>query len=159
MLFALALLLISLIVAAVVLASILVIGMRSGTPTILRTVRAINRRYLNPRQMATAGRAGSAVSVIRHVGRVSGARHETPVTAHPIDGGFAIYLPYGRTADWTKNVLAAGRAEIVHDGRTHAVEGPEIVPAEAAGVDLGAGENLARRIFGVSEALTLRRSP
>jgi hypothetical protein len=52
------------------------------------------------------------------------------VGAQPTDDGFVIALTYGLQADWTKNVLAAGSATIVHDGAEHPVVAPEVLPVD-----------------------------
>lgn len=139
------------------LAAAFVVGMRRKSPALLRTVRRMNRAVFNPDQMKTAGTPGAYASVIRHVGRSSGRRYETPVGAAPTDDGFAIALPYGTQPDWLRNVLAAGSATLVHEGATYEVDQPEVVAL--AEVD-EAFEPKARRthqLFGIDEALRLHR--
>ncbi|MGZ4612806.1 MAG: hypothetical protein ACXV1K_06490 [Kineosporiaceae bacterium] len=50
--------------------------------------------------MRTAGSPGAYASVVRHVGRTSGRRYETPVVPVATDGGFVVPLPYGPGTDW-----------------------------------------------------------
>lgn len=147
----------ALVVAGGALATAFIVGMRRKSPPLLRTVRRVNRKVFNPEQMKTAGTPGAYASVIRHVGRSSGRRYETPVGAAETDDGFVIALPYGTQPDWLKNVLAAGSATIVHEGGTHEVDEPEVVPL--ADVE-EAFEPKARRslkLFKIDEALRLRR--
>ena len=49
----------------------------------------------------------------------------------PVEGGFAIPLPYGDEVDWLRNVLAAGEATVVLDGVRHRVTQPVVVPSDA----------------------------
>jgi hypothetical protein len=72
--------------------------------------------------------------------------------------GFVIALPYGAGTDWVKNVLAAGSATLVHDGRTYAVERPHVVPLAAVAEDFGSRERRFLRVFGVQECLRLSRA-
>lgn len=88
-----------------------------------RLSRAVGRS-----QRETAGRVGAGASLIHHVGRRSGAAHVTPIGATPVEGGFEIALPYGRTADWLRNVLAAGGGRLDHEGESFEVTDPEVVP-------------------------------
>lgn len=142
-----------------VLLTVLVVfglGMRLQWPLVLRTVRRMNRRFINPRQLRSAGSPGAAASVVRHRGRRSGTTYETPVGAVPTDEGFVIALPYGTTADWVKNVLAGGSATIVHEGATHEVEHPVVVPLPQVLDVFPAGEQRTLRVFGVRNCLRLR---
>jgi hypothetical protein len=104
------------------------LAMRAKYPPLLTGIRKMNRAATNPRQMGTAGQPGAYASIVRHVGRNSGTPYETPVQALPTDDGFVIPLPHSDTADWMKNVLAAGTAIIVNEGADHTVDRPEIVP-------------------------------
>jgi deazaflavin-dependent oxidoreductase (nitroreductase family) len=72
--------------------------------------------------------------VIRHTGRTTARTYETPVWAVPTEDGFVIAIVYGSRTEWVKNVLASGRATLVHRGETYPVEQPEIVPRESARV-------------------------
>ena len=105
-----------------------VFGMRARSPVVLRAVRRFNRRFMNPRQMKTAGTPGAYAGVIRHVGRRSGRVYETPVGPFATDDGVVIALPYGTSSDWVRNVLAAGSATLVTEGQTYELDELEIVP-------------------------------
>lgn len=72
--------------------------------------------------------------------------------------GFVIALPYGAGTDWVKNVLAAGSATLVHEGKTYTLEKPEVVPIAAAAADFGPRERRLLRLFGVQECLSLYRA-
>ena len=48
------------------------LGMRGKWRFVQNGVRRMNRRFMNPRQLRTAGSPGAYAGVIHHVGRVSG---------------------------------------------------------------------------------------
>jgi deazaflavin-dependent oxidoreductase (nitroreductase family) len=140
-----------------VAATVMVLGMRTGSPPVVDAVRRFNQRVGNPKQMKSAGTPGAYAGVIHHVGRSSGRAYETPVGPTATDDGFLIMLPYGTRADWVKNVLARGSATLVHEGVTHQVENPELVPTASVLHHLSSGDQRAARLFGVSQCLRLRR--
>ena len=143
---------------AVVLLSVLVVGMRWKLPPVIDAVRRMNRSLTNPRVMRTAGSTGTHTSVIRHTGRTSGRIYETPVDVIATGDGFLIALPYGTRADWVRNVLAAGSATIVSQGDSVDVGAPIIAAtAEVAG-QLPARTLRTLHLFGVTECLHLQRS-
>jgi deazaflavin-dependent oxidoreductase (nitroreductase family) len=153
-------LLIPLGVVLAALALVLVVfllGMRAKSPFVLTAVRSFNRRFMNPRQLRTAGKPGAYAGVIRHVGRRSGAAYETPVGPYATDGGFVITLPYGASSDWVKNVLAAGSATLVTEGETYDVDQPEVVPLADVVEAVPEKERRSLRIFRVEHALRVRR--
>ncbi len=86
--------------------------------------------------------------MIRHVGRRSGDLHETPIVAEPTADGFVIAVPYGRTADWVANVLAAGAATIVREGEVVDVDRPELVSMASVERSFGEADRRAHRRFG-----------
>lgn len=143
------------LVAAVLVAQVLTLRTRwdPGVTAIRRLNRIMNRR-----QMKTAGRPGAAAAVIRHVGRKSGSRYETPVGVVESDDGFVVALPYGTSPDWLKNVMAAGSAEVVYEGRTFEVDRPEIVSSRGIVAYSGPVDRLLQVLYGVDQALRLRRA-
>lgn len=144
--------------SAVVLLSVLVVGMRWKLRPVTDAVRRMNRSLTNPRVMRTAGSTGTNTSVIRHTGRTSGRTYQTPVDVITTGDGFLIALPYGTRADWLRNVLAAGSATIVSQGDSVDVGAPIIAAtAEVAG-QLPARTLRTLRLFGVTECLHLQRS-
>ena len=146
----------ALVVGAGACFAALVVGMRTKSPRLLGVVRRFNRTVTNRLQRATAGRPGAYASVVRHRGRTSGRPYETPVVPFAIDGGFVIPLPYGADADWARNVLAHASGELVTDGRTYALDRPEVVPTEAVGDVFPPGERRTHRWFGVTQCLRVR---
>jgi deazaflavin-dependent oxidoreductase (nitroreductase family) len=146
-----------LVLAVVALAVAFVVGMRTKTPLVLDAVRRTNRRFVNPRQLASAGTPGAYAGIIRHTGRRSGTAFETPVTPVPTPDGFVIALPYGTRADWLQNVLASGRATLVTEGRTWDVDRPEVVPTTAVEQHFPEKERRNLRFLRVDRCLVLRR--
>jgi deazaflavin-dependent oxidoreductase (nitroreductase family) len=95
--------------------------------------------------------------IVTHQGRRSGRRYRTPVNVYRRPGGFALALVYGR-GDWVRNVLAAGRAEILTRGRTHAVVNPRIVE-DRDHPDLPAPVRQILRRIDVREVLLVDEEP
>ncbi len=147
----------ALVAGLILLLLAFVFGMRAKSPVVLRAVRRFNRRFMNPRQMKTAGTPGAYAGVIRHVGRRSGRVYETPVGPFATDDGFVIALPYGTSSDWVKNVLAAGSATLITEGETYEVDDPEIVPLSDVVDVLPSKERRNLRLFRVEQALRARR--
>jgi deazaflavin-dependent oxidoreductase (nitroreductase family) len=112
---------------------------------------------MRPLALRSAGKEGSSTSVVRHVGRQSGRAYETPVIAVQHDDSFVIALPYGQRTDWLKNVLGAGSAVIVSNGRTYEVERPEVIPMAEATAYFRPREQRMHRQFHVNSALQVRQ--
>ena len=91
-----------------------------------RSVGRFNRLVTNHLSRPVAGHL-PGLGVVVHVGRRSGRHYRTPVNVFRRPGGYAIALTYGAGAQWTRNVLAAGNAEIATRGRAHRVTNPRIV--------------------------------
>src|SRR5512143_1747052 len=104
-----------------------VLGWRAKSPLVLGPIIAFSKRFMNPQQMRTAGTPGAYAGIIRHRGRVSGTAYDTPVCIVPDGDAFLVALPYGSRAQWLRNVLAAGTATVVHEGRTYRVDAPRLV--------------------------------
>jgi deazaflavin-dependent oxidoreductase (nitroreductase family) len=147
-----------LVLAVAAIAALFLLGMRGKWPFVLDTVRRMNRRVINPRQLRTAGTPGADAAIISHTGRVTGREFQTPVGAEPTDDGFVIALPYGSRADWVRNVLASGHATIRRDGVDHEVERPELVPTSAMRAWFSAADLRTFRLMRVDQCLRLRRA-
>lgn len=136
----------------------LVVSFRTRFEPVRWAIRRMNRRFVNPRQLRTAGQSGAWASVVRHVGRTSGTLYRTPVVPVEVDDGFIVALPYGPGADWVQNVLAAGAAELEHQGATVAVARPELLPLSEANPHFPAKDQRTQRLYGVDDFLLLRPS-
>lgn len=132
------------------------VGMRNKDSVVVAAQRKVNKAILNPNMLKSAGTPGAYASIVRHTGRTSGKSYATPVGAVPTDDGFIIALVYGRRSDWARNVLAAGSAQIVHEGREFAVAEPVLIPLDDAAAWLPESELRPLRAFGVQECLHVR---
>jgi deazaflavin-dependent oxidoreductase (nitroreductase family) len=146
-----------LVLALSAIAIIYVLGIRSKSSTVRNAARRFHRAAGNPLQMRSAGTPGTYASVIRHQGRTTGRTYETPVWAMPTEDGFVIAIVYGSRTDWLKNVLASGTAAIVHEGDTHPVDQPEIVPMDSARAYFPATIQRTHRLVRVDGCLRVRR--
>lgn len=145
------------LVALVVVAlTFQVVSLRTGWAPGVKAVRRFTR-LMNPRQMKTAGQPGAYAAVIRHMGRRSGRRYETPVGVVETDRGLVVALPYGTSPDWLKNVMAAGSAELVFEGETFRVSDPTVVPAGETGAVASPVDRFLEQLYGVDQALVLSR--
>jgi deazaflavin-dependent oxidoreductase (nitroreductase family) len=141
----------------VVLGAVFVVGMRARSKLVINGVRRMTH-LTNRFPMKTAGVGDAYASVVGHVGRNSGKSYRTPVRAVATNDGFVIALPYGSTSDWVKNVLANGKATIEYAGDTYAVDQPRIVPLATTETLFSRRDQQAHQLFGVREALTVRRT-
>ena len=148
---------VGLVLVLVAIGIVFMVGMRTKSPVVQHAVRRFNRAFTNPRAMKKAGTPGAYASIVRHVGRTSGRRYETPVETFATDDGFVISLPYGSDTDWLRNVLASGSATIVDEGRKYLVDQPELVPTAVAAPHLPAKEQRNLRLFAVDQCLRVRR--
>ena len=62
--------------------------------------------------------------VIGYQGRRSGTAYRTPINVFQRDGDYIFALTYGPEAQWVKNVLAAGTAQLEQRGRTVTLRDP-----------------------------------
>jgi deazaflavin-dependent oxidoreductase (nitroreductase family) len=147
----------ALVLSVVTFLTLVVVGMRTKSPRVLRFVRRMNRAVSNPIQMRSAGHPGANASIIRHRGRTSGQPYETPVEAETTDDGFIIAMPYGTTTDWLKNLLAAGTATIVHEGETFEVDQPEVRPLASEIAWFPAADQRTLHRFRVEHCVRVRR--
>src|SRR5687768_15428837 len=91
-----------------------------------RWLARFNRRVTNVLGRRVAGWL-PGFAIVDHRARRSGAAYRTPVNAFARPGGYVIALTYGPSADWVKNVLAAGDCELeVERRRVHLVH-PRII--------------------------------
>jgi GNAT superfamily N-acetyltransferase len=147
----------ALLLGLVAIAVVFLLGMRAKSPLVLNPLIRLQRAILNPRQMRSAGTPGAYASVIRHRGRVSGRSFETPVGVVADDDGFLIALVYGSRTQWLQNVLASGSATIVHEGRTYAVDQPEVIPMQTVAARFASGDQQGFRVLRVDQALRVRK--
>lgn len=145
------------VIAFAVIVVVYVVGFRTKNRTILRGVRNVNRVLFNPRQMKSAGTAGAYASVVRHRGRRSGVTYETPVVVREYGDDLVVVLPYGTQADWIKNVLAAGEAQILSDGEEWNVDGVQLIETSDLPDLMMAKDDRLNGLMGITDAVRFRR--
>jgi deazaflavin-dependent oxidoreductase (nitroreductase family) len=96
-----------------------------------RSLARLNKRIFN-RIQGTWAPYLPPWAVIVHKGRTSGRSYRTPVLAGRSGNRLVVVLFYGADTDWVRNVLAAGRAEVIRRGSTSELTNPRIVAAADA---------------------------
>ena len=71
------------------------------------------KHTLNPLVLRLARRGVGPFSLVRHIGRKSGATYETPLILARVPEGFIAELTYGPEVNWYRNLTAAGRGTVV----------------------------------------------
>ncbi|MEV0621353.1 nitroreductase family deazaflavin-dependent oxidoreductase [Nonomuraea sp. NPDC050404] len=110
----------------------------------------VNKRLFNPRALA-----GGKWPVLVHVGRASGTTYRTPLDAHPVAGGYLFILVYGSRSDWVRNVLAAGDARLMIEGREVRLAAPRLVGEEEAFLALPAEVPRPPKLLRITEFLRM----
>ena len=100
---------------------------------------------LNPLTRRLARSSLGPFAIVRHVGRRSGKRYETPIIVAPITDDFVIELTYGPEVDWHKNVVAAGGCTVLWHGQPFVIDTIESLDTE-----------LGRAAFSPPQQLILR---
>jgi deazaflavin-dependent oxidoreductase (nitroreductase family) len=86
-----------------------------------RGVAKFNRRVTN-KVLGRIAPIAPGFAMIEHVGRKSGRTYHTPINLFRTEDGYVAALTYGPSADWVRNVLAAGECYVVLRGkRVHMV--------------------------------------
>ena len=145
------------VLAVGALATAYVLGMRAKSPLVVRPIVAMTKRWINPKQLRTAGTPGAYAGIILHRGRKSGRAYQTPVGVVAADDGFVIALPYGTQAQWVRNVLAARSATLVTEGRTWTVDQAELVPTAGVMEAFGPSDRRMFRLLRTDQCLRLHR--
>lgn len=105
-------------------------------------------RTIDPlaRRAARSGRG--PFSIVRHVGRRSGASYETPVILAEVPQGFVAELTYGQDVAWYRNIVAAGgRCTVLHRGQTITIDRMDPMEAEAGLKAFGAPRSWILRLL------------
>ena len=144
------------VIVLAAIAGAFVVGWRAKSGFVLGPIVALSKRFMNPHQMRTAGQPGAYASIIRHRGRTSGTAYETPVGVVVDGDAYLIALPYGTRAQWLRNVLAAGSAELVHEGATIPVDHPELVPMTTVADHFTSSDQGLFKALRVDQALRLQ---
>ena len=114
-----------------------------------KTVRSrwleLLKHTLNRVTVPLARRGIGPFSLVRHVGRRTGRRYETPLLLAEVPGSLVAELTYGPRVDWYRNVTAAGACDVVHRGRRLRIDRIEDYPTD-----------LGLRAFGFPASMVLR---
>jgi deazaflavin-dependent oxidoreductase (nitroreductase family) len=102
---------------------------------------------LNPLTRRLARSSFGPFSIVRHVGRRSGKRYETPIIVAPVNDGFVIELTYGPDVDWHKNVVAAGGCTLVWHGKEYVIDRIEPVDTQTGRAAFSPPQQFILRLF------------
>lgn len=105
--------------------------MSSKPGRITRAWLSVLKHTLNPLTLRLARSGHGPISLIRHVGRTSGATYETPLIIARVPDGFIAELTYGPQVAWYRNVRKAGHAVVLYKGREYAIDRIEPYPTDA----------------------------
>src|SRR5690349_21003948 len=89
-------------------------------------------RFLNPVTRRIAPWLPGFCTVT-YVGRKSGRTYTIPLNVFRRGGSFVFALTYGADVQWVRNVLAAGRCELVTRGRRFVLVNPRLETDAEAG--------------------------
>lgn len=122
--------------------------------TRLWRAHGIVTRFVNPVTSKVAGWA-PGFGLVTHEGRTSGRTYTTPVNVFRDGDGFRFVLTYGSSANWVRNVLAAGGCRLRTRNRTFRLVEPEIV-TDPGLRPFPAFVRLVGRLVGVTEFVVTR---
>jgi deazaflavin-dependent oxidoreductase (nitroreductase family) len=120
-----------------------------------------------PRWVARANKAGlnrvtkfiapwaPGWAVVVHRGRKSGKTFRTPLWAFRRGDGYVIALTYGSTADWVRNVVAAGGCELETRRRRYQVSNPRVYRDDNASDMPASSRFMLRRVIKAPEFLSV----
>ena len=120
-----------------------------------RRMATVNR-YVTNRVLGGPANRLPGFGVVHHVGRRSGRHYRTPVNVFRTPGGYVFALTYGSSAEWVRNVLAAGGCELVTRGRRVRLTSPRLYRDERRSA-MPAHVRAVLGLVGVSEFLELTR--
>jgi len=103
---------------------------KSRNPRVLGWLTSYHKHVSNPVMVRFFSGRSSVSALLHHVGRRSGKAYATPLTAHRSEDTIIIPLPYGTETDWLRNLQAAGQGVVELEGRSFAVNEPEVVPID-----------------------------
>jgi len=123
----------------------------------LAFIRPFTIRFFNPISRHVV-RWLPGFGLIGYVGRRSGRRYRTPINAFRRGNDWVFALTYGSDAQWVKNVLVAGEAELTKGRRTiHLVDPVLVVDDHRRLMPVVVRQALA--LMRVSEFLRMRPTP
>jgi len=121
-------------------------------------LRRFCQSHLNRIILPAAGGTRNPYAVVCHVGRRSGAVHETPVLAFREGRWFVLGLAYGEDCNWCRNVVAAGSCVIRWRGREYRASDPHVIGLEVITRRLSRWHRTLLSMLGVRRYLMLKAS-
>jgi deazaflavin-dependent oxidoreductase (nitroreductase family) len=122
-------------------------------------LRPLYGHVFNPSALRAAARGESQWAVIHHVGRRSGTAYDTPIDAQRTPDGILLCLVYGSSANWCRNVLAAGSCTLSLEGEELALTAPQVISMSEAEPRLSSERARFWRGIGIEHCLFLRVVP
>lgn len=131
-----------------------------GPSPFVRWVMGPMTKVFNPLVRRIAGRRHlNLAAKIHHVGRHSGARYVTPVSARLDKTHIIVPLTFGNRSDWCRNVLAAGGCTVQLGGHSYEAADPMLYWRDELREQLQGPfnlvERLAFRLLGIRRFLVL----
>ncbi len=106
------------------------------------------KHTINPLAMRVARSGRGPFSIVRHVGRRSGASYETPIMLAEVPQGFVAELTYGEGVSWYRNVAAAhGRCTVLHRGAAYTIDRMDPMETVAGLKAFGAPRSVVLRLL------------
>lgn len=118
------------IIEEIIESALMMWAVRSGNPRVNRLVASYHKYVTNPAMVRFFSGRSAHAALVQHVGRRSGYSYMTPVTAHRSEDTIIVPLPYGTGVDWLRNLQASGGGVVALEGRSYAVDEPEVVPVD-----------------------------
>lgn len=109
---------------------LMMLALRSGNSRAMELLTRYHKHVVNPVMVRFFSGRSAHAALLHHVGRRSGKTYVTPLTAHRSEDTIVVGLPYGTGVDWLRNLQAAGQGVVELEGRSFAVDEPEVVPVD-----------------------------
>jgi deazaflavin-dependent oxidoreductase (nitroreductase family) len=120
-------------------------------------LRPITNHVINPVARLFIHRV-PGFALLGHRGRRSGRMHRAPMKFFRDGQDYVFALTYGSDAEWVRNVLAAGAAELRIGGRTIPLGDPEVFVDPRRRL-MPLAVRVFLRVLGVTEFLRMRAKP
>ena len=96
-----------------------------------RRLRTFVKHFINPILRNAARTSHGPFALLRHVGRRSGKRYETPIMVWRVKDGFVIVLTYGPQTDWLRNLQSTDHGSLRWHKREYVFRTPEFIDAKS----------------------------
>ena len=123
-----------------------------------RSIAVFNKNVTNRFFLLFAGGI-PPFAVLRHRGRRTGRKYETPLMAFKIDDGFVIALTYGRKVDWVKNLLTHENGVLLYGGEEYTLHSIRHAPCDEVKDRFPSIVRIALGIISVNDCLIVQSNP